>query len=166
MARIDALSVLSDRQVVDKITYSDRAIDLTAEIDFGAAPMQHFFKIVVEGAFTAGLTIDIVVANEEDFSDATVIASSAAFTSDELVAGFITFLPVPPVNQKYRYICLKYRPDSSSDENEEEHDGSLCPTDPVLGEVTIEPNTLSAFYSDIADFNTQYPYANDDKDTN
>lgn len=166
MARIDELSIFSDRQVVDKITYSQRAISLTSEIDFGAAPINHFIKVLVEGTFSVGMTIDLMGAKSEDFSDAEVITSTRPLAASELVAGFRTYILVPPIGKKYKYICLKYRPEGSSDENDTEFDDNVCPTDPVLKPSTVEANTISAFYTTVADFDTTYEYANADKDTN
>lgn len=165
MARIDGLSVFSDRQVVDKITYSQKAMTLTSEIDFGAAPINHYIAVLVEGTFSLGMTIDLMGATKEDFSDAEVITSTRPLAASELVAGFRTYIQVPPINKKYKYICLKYRPEGKSDENDTAFEDTMCPTDPVLNPPTVEANSISAFYTPTADFDTVYPYANADKDT-
>lgn len=165
MACIDNYSILSDRQVVTEIAYSDRAWDLVTANDFGQSNIPHRICVLVEGAMTKGMTFQVVVANKADFTDAQVLMASKAFLQSELVAGFRHYFTVTPAGIKYRYLALKYLPTGVDTESDDEKPQYPCPPRPVLDDTAAPANSVSAWHCTIADYETYYPYVNANKQT-
>ena len=165
MALVDAFDILSDKQVISGNCYSDRAKDLQTESDWGQSAVQRYVKFIVEGTHSKALTIQLLGANREDFSDNFVIAQTTAIPAADLVAGHYFFLPVPAVGKKYRYFAIKYLPTGGADDEEEKTDTGSCPTSPVLGETAEVANGITAFFTLVDDYKTVYPYVNADKAT-
>lgn len=165
MARIDEYTILSDRQVVEKIAYSDRAWDLGAEMDVGQSNIPHRICVLIEGTFDKGLTIQLVMANKADFSDAVVAQSSKAFEAADLTAGKKFFFTLTPSGEKYRYVALKYLPTGVSDNDNDAKPEDPCPPEPVLNPSEAPANSVSAWHTTIADYGTWYPFVNQDKAT-
>lgn len=166
MAIVDHFDILSDKQVIDGNCYSDQAKDFGAEMDIGQTAVPQYIKLIADGTHTSALTVQLIGANKADFTDAFVVATTVQIPSADLVAGWHTYLPVPAIGKKYRYLCLKYIPTGGSDsETEKPEDGNYCPPTPVLGEATEVPNGITAFFTTVNDFHTEYPYANADKAT-
>lgn len=166
MALIDVYTLFSDKQVIGtKNVYSQKAWDLQAEIDFGQSNMNHYICVQVMGAFTNGLTIQLIKANKADFSDAQVLQASPQYTAGQLKPGFRHFFTVTPTGEKYRYLCLKYLPTGATDNDDTEHEDTMCPPTPVLGGEDAPANSVTAWHQDVADFPTKYRNSQDGKMT-
>lgn len=166
MAIVDHFDILSDRQVIDGNCYSDHGKDLGVASDWGQTAVTRYVKFICEGAHTKALTVQLIGANQADFSDAFVIAQTAQIPSADLVRGKTFFLSVPAIGKKYRYFAIKYLPAGGADSaTEKPEDGNYCPPTPVLGKQEDVENGITAFFSLVDDYMTTYPYVNQDKYT-
>lgn len=166
MARIDSLDVLSDRQTIEGTEYSTKMkqVDQSGN-DWGHGGLPRWIAIIAHGPYDLGATLEIQLqgCTKEDLSDATTIATTGALAAADVVEGWGTYLAVPAILKKYKYIFLKYISDAG--DSSATHEDTLCPTLPVLGIPDAEPNTFTAFITLAISSHLTYPYANMDKET-
>lgn len=161
MAFIDALDVLSDRQTIDGTSYSTKMKQIgNAPCDWGHGGLPRYIAIISHGNYTLGDTLEIQLQGciEEDLSDAIVINTTGAIKAADIVEGWGTYLDVPAIGKKYKYIFLKYI--SPQGDSNLTHDDALCPTLPVLGLPDAQEDTFTAFVTLAISSHLTYPYAN------
>lgn len=175
MAIIDSLNILSYRQVIGDVTYSDRAIDLQTSADYGVGrPL--YVELVANGQHAKDLRAQVVGANKPDFSDCTAIADSGVIKAAKLVAGFSIDIEVPPTDRKYRYIAMRYIPSDADTVNNPDTvvsgasgtdvDISAYALPPVVGaEQEDLPNGITAYVVVTPVSHVAYATANQDNNT-
>lgn len=163
---VDSLDILSDKQVIDKIEYSDHFKDLVAPCDWGEGQTK-YVMVLSHGAFTTGTTLEIqlVGANKADFSDAFMINSTGAISQDAIVHGFSRCIAITPIGKKYRYFALKFLPASGTEDSAGDKPESTCPTEPMLKPQEAIDNAFSAFIMFNSITGLTYPMVNADKET-
>ena len=166
MARIDSLTILSDKQTIAGTEYSTKMIDVRAANDFGHGGLPQYVAIIAHGNYDLGATLEIQLqgCTEDDLSDAFIINTTGPLKAADLVEKWCTYLAIPPVGKKYKYMFLKYISDAG--DSSSTHEDELCPTEPVLEVPDSQPNTFTAFLTlSIDSHMLTYPYANQDKET-
>ena len=167
MAFIDALDILSDKQTIDGTVYSTKMKPIgNAPCDWGHGGEPRWIAVVSHGNYTLGATLEIQVqgCTKEDLTDAFVINTTGAIPAADIVEGWNTYISIPSVGKKYKYIFLKYISALGTD-SKVTHDPTTCPTDPVLGEIEAVDDTFTAFITLSISSHLTYPYANMDKTT-
>lgn len=162
MAFIDALDVLSDRQTIDGTTYSTKMKQVgNAPCDWGHGGLRRWIAILAHGNYTLGATLEIQLqgCTKEDLTDAVIINTTGPIQAADIVEGWGTYLDVPAIGKKYKYIFLKYISALGTDSNVT-HDDALCPTLPVLGFPEAQEDTFTAFVTLAISSHLTYPYAN------
>lgn len=164
MAYMDALDLLSEKQVITGTSYSTRAKHCGAPSDWGNSGIPRYVQINALGPLTVGTAIQfhLVGFNKEDLTDAMVLHSTDTYQAADITAKFKTFLPISITGKKYSYICVKYVVTGGT-EDEEDHEETLCPPDEVNSYPEEIENGFTAFVTAVADTGLQYPYANPDK---
>lgn len=161
MAFIDALDVLSDRQTIDGTSYSTKMKQIgNAPCDWGHGGLPRYIAIISHGNYTLGDTLEIQLqgCTKEDLSDPIIINTTGAIKAADIVEGWGTYLDVPAIGKKYKYIFLKYI--SPQGDSNLTHDDTLCPTLPVLGLPDAQEDTFTAFVTLAISSHLTYPYAN------
>lgn len=123
MAILDSQAIFSRDQVIDAVTYSQRAMDLQALADYGVG-QNAYIECVVNGAFTKYLRVQLVGSANDDWSDLIVISDSGVKDKSELVAGHVFYVPFSITDKKYKNICLRFIPSDDAASN----DSSATPT--------------------------------------
>lgn len=175
MAIIDSLNILSYRQVIGDVTYSDRAIDLQTSADYGVGrPV--YVELVANGQHAKDLRAQVVGANKSDFSDCAAIADSGVIKAAKLVAGFSIDIEVPPTDKKYRYVAMRYIPsDADTVNNPDTVVAGASGTDVDISAYALPPkvgeeqedlaNGITAYFVLTPVSHVDYAHANDDKNT-
>lgn len=165
MAYMDALDVLSEKQVITGTSYSTRAHHCGAPSDWGNSGTQRYVQINALGPLTLGtaITFQLIGYNDkEGMTDVMVLHSTDAIPNADITSKFKIFLPISITSKKYAYLCVKYVVTGGT-EDQEEHEETLCPPDEVNSYPDEIENAFTAFITLTADTGLQYPYANPDK---
>lgn len=161
---IDFQTIFSDQQVISATTLSDRAVDLQSLADYGIG-RELFVNCVTQGTHANDLRIQILGSDTRAFSSVDVIGDSGVITATELNATKKFCIHVNPTGKKYRYICLRYIPTIEGSASETISDGTAgsatVSAPPKVGDqITDVANSIRAYVGFVADFDVQYPYAN------
>ena len=158
MAIVDSQTILSYRQVVTDVTYSQHGFDWGERADYG-----------VGNPIWLEVTID-----SKDFTNPIVLGDSGLYKKEELTAGKLISVQLVQTDKKYRYMCARYIPSAegtAEDPNAVPTGSSACDCTPLapppkVGDVPAElANGLSAHLALVAPTQVQYKYVNEDKDT-
>lgn len=173
MAILDSQAIFSRDQVVEEVTYSQRAMDLQSLADYGIGA-HAYIECVVNGAFTKYLRVQLVGSKTDDWADLIVISDSGVKDKDELVAGHVFYVPFNMTDKKYKNICLRFIPSDDAASN----DGTATPTGtayalegnyaepPKVGLEKAEvPNSISCHLVLTPTTHVEYDYVNQDKIT-
>lgn len=159
MALIDNLEKFAEKQIISKICRSQYGIALRNKADFGQNMFNRYVKLQTHGAFTTGLTVNLIASNSSDFSDEVTLSSTGEIAQGTLVSGYTTFLQIPATGQKYKYFALKFMPSGVVDQETTTVPEDYCPNTKVLDENTDTENCLSAFLVYTNNFNTEYEFS-------
>ena len=156
MAITDRGNFISCKQILDedKISFGQQYVDYQASIDIGQTVVPMFVKFIAHGAFTKGLKIELAMANKADFTDAVAVNALEVVQTD-LKKGWYSFIKVPAIGKKFRYLSVKYTPTGAVTESTDKHE-PICPSEPVLREDKEIAKAISAFISTVDDFDTTY----------
>lgn len=183
MALHDARNLLASNQVISATTLSQRYLDFNALADYGVGHLPIFLTTIIKGQFTHDLRIQLLATEEEDgdFSNPIVVADSGLTPADELYAGKVIPVLIPPTNKKYRAVCARFIP-SRAESSEGAGDGVLETTDitggtPYVVDSTFNPpakvgdtnaevaDAVDCFLTSEMATDLYYPNANDGKAT-
>lgn len=162
MAFIDELDVLSDKQTIDGTSYSTKMKQIgQAPCDWGHGGVPRWIAVVSHGNYTLGATLEIQLqgCTKDDLTDAIVINTTGPIKKADIVEGWGTYIDVPAIGKKYKYIFLKYI-DANGTESNVTHEDEFCPTEPVLGFPDAQENTFTAYVTLSISSHLTYPYAN------
>lgn len=172
MAIVDSQSILSDRQVVTDVTYSQHGFDWGTNADYGTGKPV-YLAVTIHGAFAKNLRIQLVGSNEANITNPIVLGDSGLYKKAELVAGKTIYVQLVQTNKKYRYMCARYIPSAegtADDPNAVPTGSSACECVPIgfppkVGEKQPElANGLSACLVLVAPTEgVYYKYANQEK---
>lgn len=107
----DALLLLSVAQAVTASAVSTNTVDLGVARDIGAGePLYVSFHVTTNFATLTSLTPNLIISANADLSSATVIASGPAIPVASLVAGYKTYMRIPPIADSIgkRYFGASY----------------------------------------------------------
>lgn len=114
MALLDSLDILSDKQVINNTCYSAYSRDLKVPMDWGQTETPRYIQLLAHGTHSHPLTVQVVGSNNQSHSDEFVICQTPEIPVAELKAGFKSFITLPPIGKKYRFLALKYLPTGGS----------------------------------------------------
>lgn len=173
MAIVDSQTILSYRQVVTDVTYSQHGFDWGEKADYGVGePI--WLEVTIHGAFAKNLRCQLIGSDSKDFTNPVVLGDSGLYKKEELTAGKLISVQLVQTDKKYRYMCARYIPSavgSAEDANATPSGDNACDCTPLapppkVGEVPAElANGLSAHLALVAPTQVQYKYVNEDKDT-
>lgn len=169
MAMVDALDFLSVDQELKGTSYSAMCKHFGVPKDAFANEQPLHVLVTCKGDFKLGtdLTIQVIGYNDaEALSDAFIISQSKLIKAAELKLGTHFTLPLPPVDQKYSYLCLKYVVGGGGVESTDPMNTDPCPPNAVLPsmrEDTPKDNTFDAVILRNSSTTVTYAMANEDK---
>lgn len=169
MARVDALDFLSREQELKGTSYSALCKDFGVPKDVFSGEQPLHVLITCLGDFTLGTDVTIQALGYNDFenlSDAFIISQTKLIKADELKLGRQFTLPLPSVDQKYSYLCLKYVVGGGGVESTDPMDGDPCPPTPVLPSMaqdTKKDNCFNAVIVRNSATTITYAMVNEDK---
>lgn len=168
MAIIDALDSLSVKQELKGTSYSALCKYFGVEKDAFAGEQPLHVLVTCLGDFTIGtdLVIQALGYNDaENLSDAFIISQTKTIKADELKLGRQFTLPLPPVDQKYSYMCLKYVTTGGAEQTDA-MPTDPCPPNALLPSMATDTkldNTFNAFIVRNSASTVTYKMANEDK---
>ncbi len=164
----------SYNQDVTAVTNSQCSVDFGALADYGVG-RPFYITVQACGTHDKDLRIQVLGCEDNTFSKPVVLNDSNVIPKASLVQGYEVNLQVPQVDQKYRFLALRYipsDPDTPSKGNETVSGGSAftrnADFDPprVVGKVpTAVKNAVTAFGAINIASSVDYPQANADKIT-
>ena len=173
MAILDSQAIFSRDQVIDAVTYSQRAMDLQSLADYGVGA-NAYIECVVNGAFTKYLRVQLVGSASDDWADLIVISDSGVKDKSELVAGHVFYVPFTLTDKRYKNICLRFIPSDDAASNDSSatpegtayalEDGYAAP--PKVGvDKTEVANSISCHLVLTPTTHVEYDTVNEDKFT-
>lgn len=168
MAIVDALDFLSVNQELTGTSYSQMCKEFGVAKDAFAADQPLHILVSCLGDLTAGTDVTIQAIGYNDFenlSDAFIISTTKLIKADEVKYGRSFTLPLPAVDQKYSYLCLKYVVTGGA-EQQDEMPTDPCPPNavlPSLGKDEKKDNCFNAVIVRNSSTTLTYAYNNEDK---
>lgn len=169
MAIVDAITVLSDKQVLDATTYSQRAIDFQTLADYGTG-RDLYVHFIAQGTHAKDLRIQVLGLRTTDDATPIILGDSGVIPRAELVQGGDGYVRVSETRTKWRYLVLRYIPTDKGQGSETVVGGDkfecTCHfNEPVKVGETQAPiaNAIRAQIEFVPVLGNVYPCANADK---
>lgn len=172
MAIVDSQTIFSDKQVITKTTLSQRSVDLQALGDYGVG-RNLYVHVITQGDMANDLRVQILGSTDEEFAEPVLLGDSGVHKSTKLTNGSEFFVRLDETGEKYRYVCLRYIPSSTTVTEDTSVSGGkafsstevFAPVSEVGVEEKAVANAVRAELTFVAALGQQYPYANSDKIT-
>lgn len=172
MAIVDSQTIFSDKQVITKTTLSQRCVDMQALGDYGVG-RNLYVHVTTQGDLSNDLRVQILGSTDDTFAEPVLLGDSGVHKSAKLTFGSEFFVRLDETGEKYRYICLRYIPSSTTVTEDTTVSGGkaftstevFAPVSAVGEEEEAVANAVRAELSFVAALGQQYPYANADKVT-